>query len=55
MEINAANVAWHRILGGKPSFFDKKLGEKKNKFCELSTEELQEITDNAIPVTTKKP
>ena len=27
---------------------------KKKKFGELSTEEIQEITDNAIPVTTKK-
>ena len=27
---------------------------KKNKFRELFTEEMQEITDNAIPVTTLK-
>ena len=29
--------------------------KKENKFGELSTEEIQEITDNAIPVTTEKP
>ena len=42
MEINAANVAWHKI-----SFINKKLDGKK--FAELSTEEIQEITANAIP------
>ena len=29
--------------------------KKENKFGELSTEEIQEIKDNTIPVTTKKP
>ena len=53
MEINAGNVARHRIFCGNPSFADKKLDEKK--IGELSTEEIQEITDNVIPVTTKKP
>ena len=48
-----ANVAWHNFFCGKLSFVDIKLDEKK--FGELSTKELQEITDNAIPVTTKKP
>ena len=34
----------------------KQLDEKnKNKFIELCTEEIQQTTDNAIPVTTKKP
>ena len=32
---------------GKPGSVGKKIGE-------LSTEEIQEITDNAIPVATKK-
>ena len=35
-----------KLLGGKPSFVDKKMDEKKNKFRELSTKEIQEITDN---------
>ena len=39
MEINAANVAWRKIF----------LWEAR-----LSTEEVQEIADNAIPVATKK-
>ena len=33
----------------------EKSGYKKSKFGELSTEEIQEIKDNAVPVTTKKP
>ena len=37
----------------KPSFVDKKLDEKINKFGELSTEEVQEITYNAVPISTK--
>ena len=32
----------------KLSFVDKKMDEKKNKLGELSTKEVQEITDNAI-------
>ena len=55
MEMNAANVAWHKIFCGKPSFIDKKFMRKKNKFGELPTEEIQEITDNAVKVTTKRP
>ena len=54
MEIDAVNVAWHKIFCGKPSSVGKKSDEKK-KIGALSTEEVQEITDNAIPVTTKKP
>ena len=48
MEINTANVAWHKIF-----LWEVKLRRQK-KIGELSTEEMQEITDNAIPVTTKK-
>ena len=46
MEINVANVPWHKIFCGKRNSVGKKLDEKKNKFGELSTEEIQEITDN---------
>ena len=54
MEMNAANVAQHKIFRGKASFFDKKMDEK-SRFSELvSTEEIQEIVDNAVPVTTIK-
>ena len=28
--------------------------DEKSRFFELSTEEIQEIVDNAVPVTTKK-
>jgi len=31
------------------------MDEKKNRFGVLSTDEIQEIMDNAVPVTTKKP
>ena len=34
-------------------FRRKKIGEK-SRFGELSTEEIQEIMDNAVPVTTTK-
>ena len=54
MEINAANVAWHKNFHGKPIFRDKKKMDKKSRFGELSTEEIQEIVDNAVPVTTKE-
>jgi len=30
------------------------MDEKKNRFGVLSTDEIQEIMDNAVPVTTKK-
>ena len=53
MEITVANVAWHTIFCGKPSFVDKQWMEKE--FGELSTEEIQEIRDKAVPETTKKP
>ena len=54
MEINAANVAWHKIFAGSQvSSTIKKWMEKKSG--ELSTEEIQEIRDNAVPATTKTP
>ena len=52
MEINAANVKWS--VGSQVSS-TKKTIEKRNKFRELLTKEIQEITDNAVPVTTKRP
>ena len=45
--------AQHNIFRGKPSFVDKKMDEK-SRFGELSTEEMQETVDNAVPVTTIK-
>ena len=36
-----------QFVCGKPSFVDKQFGE-------LSTGEIQEIRDNAVPATTKK-
>ena len=40
-------------LGVKIFWWEAKLRRQK-KIGELSTEEIQEITDNVIPVTTKK-
>jgi len=51
---NAVNVARHKPFRGKPSFVAKKMDEK-SRFGELFTEEIQEIMDNAVPITTKKP
>ena len=53
MEINASNVAQHKIFRRKPSFVDKKMDETSS-FGGLSTKEIQEIVDDAVPVTTKK-
>ena len=53
MEVNAANVSQHKIFHGKPSFVDKKMDEK-SRFDELCTDQMQEVVDNAVPVTTKK-
>ena len=39
---------------GKPSFIDKKM-YTNSRFCELTTDEIQEIMDKAVPKTTKKP
>ena len=58
MEMNTVTVFRHKLFRGKPSFVEKKnerKKKKKNRFGELSTEEIQEIMDNAVPVTTKKP
>ena len=54
MEMNAANVAQHELFRVKQRFVDKKNGWKKADST-LSTEEIQEIMDNAVSVTTKKP
>ena len=54
MEMNAANVAQHKIFRWEPSCVDKKMDEK-SRFGELSTEEIQAIMDNAVPITTTKP
>jgi len=54
MEMKAANAAWHELFCGKQSFFNKIMDEK-SRFGELSTEEIQEIMYNVVPVTTKKP
>ena len=40
MEMNAANVAQHKIFRWEPSFVDKNMDEK-SRFGELSTEEIQ--------------
>ena len=53
MEMNAVNVAQHNIFPVKPSFVDKKMDEK-GRFDELSTQEIQEIMDKAVPETTKR-
>ena len=44
---------FRREASGKPSFMEKKMDEN-SRFGELSTEEIQQIMDSAIPVTTKK-
>ena len=51
--MNAGNVAQHKIFSGNPSLIDKKKNEE-SRFGELSAEEIQEIVDNAVLVTTKK-
>jgi len=53
--MNAVNVVWQKLFRRKPSFVDKKKWMKKSRFGELSTEEIAEIIDNVVPVTTKKP
>ena len=53
MEINAANVKL--FVGSQVSSTKKKMDEKINKFGELSTKEIQVITDNAVTLTTKRP
>ena len=52
MEINAANV---KSFVRSQVLSTKKMSEKRNKFGELSPKEIQEIADNAVPETTKRP
>ena len=54
MEMNASKAARHKIFHGKPSSVDKKMNPK-SRFWELTTDEIQEIMDKAVPETTKKP
>ena len=55
MEMNAANVSRYKIFPVKPSFVDKKKNmNEKGRFGELSTQEIQEIMDKAVPETIKK-
>ena len=51
MEINAANVAQHKIFHVKPSFVDKKKMDEKGRFGELSTQEIQELWINEVWIT----
>ena len=54
MEMNAANVAQHKLFPVKPTS-TKKINEK-GRFGDLATEEIrQEIMDKAVPETIKKP
>ena len=46
MKTNAANIAPHKIAWWEAKFRRQKMDEKKNKFRELSTKEIQQITDN---------
>ena len=43
-----------QIFPVKPSFVNKKKMDEKGGFGELSTQEIQEIMDKAVPETTKK-
>ena len=52
--MSAANVAQHKIFPLKPSFVNKKTMNEKGRFGELTTQEIQEIMDKAVPETTKK-
>ena len=47
------SIAQYKIFRGKPSFVHKKMDEK-SRFGELSTEEIEELMDKAVPETTKK-
>ena len=60
MEMNASKVARHKIFHGKRKEKKKPVSSTKNmdengKFGELSTKEIQEVMDKAVPETTKKP
>ena len=50
MEINAANVKF--FVGSQVSATEEWM--RKNKLGELSTKEIHETADNAVPVTTKR-
>ena len=52
--MNAINVARHKHFRVKPSFVDKKKMMKKSRFGKPSTQEIQEIMGNAVPIPTKK-
>ena len=50
--MNAANVTRKKVFLREAKFRQrKKMDEKKKRFGRLSTKEIQEITDNAVPVT----
>ena len=53
MEMNTSKAARHKIFHSKPNFVDKKM-YPKSRFCESTTDEIQEIIDKAVPETTKK-
>ena len=53
MEMNASKAVRHKIFHVKPRFVDKKM-YPKSSLCELTTVEIQEIMDKAVPETTKK-
>ena len=54
MEMNSSKAAQQKIFQGKPSLVDKKKMYPKSRFVELTTDEVQEIMDRAVPETTKK-
>ena len=47
------SVAKLKNLSREEKFSQDKM-EEKSRFCELSTEQIQELMENAIPATTKK-
>ena len=51
--MNASKAARHKIFHGKPSFLDKKMCTKSG-FCELTTDEIQEIMDKGVPEAKKR-
>ena len=54
MEMKATNVARHELFRVKRSLIDRKKMDEKSRFAELSTEEIQEIMDKAVPDNNKK-
>ena len=54
MEINVINVPRHKPFSREAKFCRQKKMDEKSRFGELFTEEIKEILDNAVPVTTKK-